>query len=405
MSGAPIVVLGAGLAGWSTVRELRKLQADVPVLLVTADSGDFYAKPSLSNAFAQKRTPEQLISTPAAKMVETLGVQLMAHSRVTAIDPQTCRLQVQQGDTVHTVAYRDLVIATGAQPIRLPLQGSAAARAMSVNSLDDFFKVFLALGAHGISADSSENGSKTVLIMGAGLIGCEFANDLAVGGYRVHVVDPGARPLAALVPEGVSNALKAALAGVGVHWRLGTTVQALDSHAAPSEQLTVTLANGESVLADLVLSAVGLRADTRLAQAAGLLCERGIVVDAQLQTSSPNIYALGDCAQYASAGGRTLPYVMPIMTAAKALAATLAGTPTPAVFPLMPVAIKTPALPVVVSPPLPSVQGAWVQDAAAENASSGEVWRFMDAAGAQRGFALTGKATARRMELAKTTVQ
>jgi rubredoxin-NAD+ reductase len=338
-------------------------------------------------------------------MVETLGVELMAHSRVTAIDPQTCSLQVQQGDTAHTVAYRDLVIATGAQPIRLPLQGNAAERAMSVNSLDDFSKVFLALGAHGISADSSENNSKTVLIMGAGLIGCEFANDLAVGGYRVHVVDPGARPLAALVPEGVSSALQAALAGVGVHWHLGTTVQALDSHAAPSEQRTVTLANGETMLAGLVLSAVGLRADTHLAQAAGLLCERGIVVDAQLQTSAPNIYALGDCAQYASAGGRTLPYVMPIMTSAKALAATLAGTPTPAVFPLMPVAIKTPALPVVVSPPLPSVQGAWVQDVVGEGASTGDVWRFIDAAGAQRGFALTGKATARRMELAKTTVQ
>lgn len=404
MSGAPIVVLGAGLAGWSTVRELRKLQADVPVLLITADSGDFYAKPSLSNAFAQKRTPEQLVSTSAAKMVETLSVQLMAHSRVTTIDPQTRSVQVQQGEAVHTVVYRDLVIATGAQPIRLPLQGNAAQRAMSVNSLEDFSKVFLALGAHGISAGSYENGSKTVLIMGAGLIGCEFANDLAVGGYRVHVVDPGARPLAALVPEGVSKALQAALAGVGVHWHLGTTVQALDSHGAPSEQLTVTLANGETVLADLVLSAVGLRADTRLAQAAGLLCERGIVVDAHLQTSAPNIYALGDCAQYASAGGRTLPYVMPIMTAAKALAATLAGTPTPAVFPLMPVAIKTPALPVVVSPPAPGVQGAWAQDVVVEATSTGDVWRFVDATGAQRGFALTGKATARRMELAKTTL-
>ena len=95
-----------------------------------------------------------------------------------------------------------------------------------------------------------------------------------------------------------------------------------------------------------MLSAIGLRADTRLAGAAGLACERGIVVDACLQTSAPGIYALGDCAQYASAGQRTLPYVMPIMNAAKALAATLAGTPTPVVFPLMPVSVKTPALPI-----------------------------------------------------------
>ncbi|QDL55717.1 FAD-dependent oxidoreductase [Rhodoferax aquaticus] len=401
-SAAPIVLVGAGLAAWSTVRELRKLQAEVPVVLITADSGDFYAKPSLSNAFAQKRTPEQLVSTSAAKMAETLNVQLMAHSRVTAVDPQARSVQVAQGEAVHTVAYSALVIATGAQPITVPLQGSAGASAMSVNSLDDFSKLFLALGGHGISAGSSENNSKTVLIMGAGLIGCEFANDLAVGGHRVHVVDPGVRPLAALVPESLGLALQATLAELGVRWHMGTTVQALNNSEAPGPCLTATLANGETVQADLVLSAVGLRADTRLAQAAGLVCERGIVVDAHLQTSAPAIYALGDCAQYASAGGRTLPYVMPIMQAAKALASTLAGTPTPVVFPLMPVAIKTPVLPLVVQPPPPEANGQWVRDDA-QTAMTGEVWRFVNAVGAQCGFALSGKATARRLELIKTT--
>jgi rubredoxin-NAD+ reductase len=138
-----------------------------------------------------------------------------------------------------------------------------------------------------------------------------------------------------------------------------------------------------------------------LASAAGLVCERGIVVDAQLQTSATQVYALGDCAQYAVAGQRTLPYVMPIMNAARALAATLAGKPTPLVFPLMPVSIKTPALPIVVSAPHPATPGAWVAGAA--EADSG-VWRFMDAEGAQRGFVLTGKQTARRMELSKSTV-
>ena len=125
------------------------------------------------------------------------------------------------------------------------------------------------------------------------------------------------------------------------------------------------------------------------------------MVDVQLQTSAAPVYALGDCAQYASAGQRTLPYVMPIMNAARSLAATLSGQPTPLVFPLMPVSIKTPALPIVVSAPHPATDGGWVADAG--DAGLG-VWRFMDPAGVQRGFVLTGKQTSRRMELSKSTV-
>jgi rubredoxin-NAD+ reductase len=159
--------------------------------------------------------------------------------------------------------------------------------------------------------------------------------------------------------------------------------------------LNVQLANGQTMVADVVLSAIGLRADLSLAQAAGLACERGIVVDAQLQTSVANVYALGDATQYAN--GRTLPYVMPIMHAAKALAATLAGQSTPVQFPLMPVAIKTPALPLVVAPAAPGAVGQWAQ-------SEPGVWLFTDANQGLKGFALSGTHTSRRAELAKRVV-
>jgi rubredoxin-NAD+ reductase len=94
---------------------------------------------------------------------------------------------------------------------------------------------------------------------------------------------------------------------------------------------------------------------------------------------------------------------MPIMNAAKALAATLAGQPTQLAFPLMPVAVKTPVLPIVVAAPHPTLIGQWAQDAGLE-AGAGGVWRFVDAAGQQHGFVLTGKQSSRRMELAKTTL-
>lgn len=382
----PIILIGAGLAGWTTAREFRKLDPTTPLLLITADRGDFYAKPSLSNALAQGRGPAQLVSTPAAKMAASLNVTLQAQTRVLAIDPANRTVSTTHG----TFSYGQLVLATGAQPIRLPLAGDAAHEVLSVNSLDDFARFHARLTAPASEAASA----KRVLIMGAGLIGCEFANDLAASGHQVTVVDPSAGPMAALLPSDASAQLRTALTAQGVNWHFGSTVQSVQHTDDATPALHVILSNGPPARVDIVLSAIGLRADTALAQAAGLACERGIVVNASLQTSAPHVYALGDGAQYASAGSRTLPYVMPIMQAAKALAATLAGTPTEVLFGLMPVAIKTPALPIVVAPPAPGSAGDW------HNAEPG-IWQFIDPQAQVRGFALTGSQTSQRAAQAR----
>lgn len=400
----PLIIIGAGLAGWTTAREFRKLDTTTPVMVITADSGDFYAKPSLSNAFNQKRSPEQLVSTPAAKMVATLGVTLLAHTHALAINPATQTIRTEKGE----FAYSKLVLATGAQAIRVPVGGDASDQVLSVNSLDDFSKFHAhltgvqdreqrATGAIAIEEASQPSVGKHVLIMGAGLIGCEFANDLIASGHQVTVVDPSSSPIAALLPLGASEQLRDALAALGVVWHFGATVKSVAATGQNGASLQVELSNGLQVLVDTVLSAIGLRASTQLALAAGLTCERGIVVDAALQTSQPHIFALGDGAQYASAGSRTLPYVMPIMNAAKALAATLAGQRTEVVFPLMPVAIKTPALPIVVAAPAPGTTGDWRQ------AEEG-VWQFIAPDDQQLGFVLTGKNTARRAEQVKLMV-
>jgi rubredoxin-NAD+ reductase len=369
---APLVVLGSGLAGWTTVRELRKLEPAAPVTVITADGGDFYAKPSLSNAFAQGKRPEQLVNTAAAKMAETLGVTLLLRTRVEAIDRAAHTVVTGHGP----IAYSRLVLATGARPIRVPLEGDGAQLVQSINSLDDFatFHARLRPGAR-------------IAIMGAGLIGCEFANDLATAGMRVSVIDPSTRPLAALLPEQASEALRLGLHALGVGWHFGSTVQAVHRDG---EALRLQLANGESIAADVVLSAIGLRADTALAQAAGLVCERGIVVDNTLATSDPDIFALGDCAQYA--GGRCLPYVMPIMNAARVLAARLAGRADTLAFPLMPVSVKTPALPLVVAARAVGGVGQW-------HGPEDGLWHFIDDGGLVRGFVLAGKQTARRAEM------
>lgn len=383
----PLLIIGAGLAGWQAVREFRKLDTTTPITLVTADAGDFYAKPTLSNAFGQKRGPAQLVTTPAATIAQTLNVTLLPFTPVTAIDTTAQVVQTRTGP----LGYRDLVLATGAQPIRVPLAGAAADQVLSVNSLADFAVFHQRLTALGEGA--------RVAIMGAGLIGCEFANDLAGAGYAVAVIDPSDRPLAALLPPTASAQLHAALAGLSVQWHLGATVQAVEPRAGA---LSLSLSNGQTIAADIVLSAIGLRADTVLAQAAGIACERGIVVNRQLHTSAPHVWALGDAAQYASAAspgaptGRTLPYVMPIMAAAKVLAANLCGTEVSLEFAAMPVAIKTPALPIVAHPPAPGRLGEWVEQTLGE-------WWFAPADVPERahGFVLTGPHTSKRMALVK----
>lgn len=166
MSQAPVIVIGSGVAGWTTIRELRKLDPSTPVVLVTGDSGDFYAKPSLSNAYAQRRSPAQLVSTPAQTMAQAQQVRLMPHSVVEQIDIGAQRITLRQDGALHTLDYRQLVLATGAQPVRVPLRGDAADTLHSINNLNDFAAFHAALGVEANAELPAPN--KTMLILGAG---------------------------------------------------------------------------------------------------------------------------------------------------------------------------------------------------------------------------------------------
>lgn len=373
----PIVILGTGLAGYTVARELRKLDTATPLTLVTRDDGSFYSKPVLSNALAQKKAANQIALNSAADMTRQLKATIHTNLSVRAIDVAGRTVQTENGPTL---AYGQLVLAIGADPIRVPLAGDAADTVLSVNDLGDYARFRAAL-----------DGKRRVLLLGAGLIGCEFANDLRGSGIEVEVVDPAPQPLGRLLPPQAAAFLRAGLEGIGVRFHFGTTAQAV-AHAGSG--LRVQLANGEAVETDLVLSAIGLRARTALAQAAGLQVNRGIVTDVFLRTSAGQVYALGDCAEVA---GHHLPFVMPIMQAARALARTLTGTPTAVQYPAMPVLVKTPACPTVVSPPPPGVDGQWTEDAADDGVRA----LFRDRDGRLRGFALVGAATRDKQALTK----
>ncbi len=372
----PIVIVGSGLAGYTLLKEIRKRDAEIPVTLVTADDGAFYSKPNLSNALATGRTAAALASAAAEKMAMDHNATVLAHTRVTAIDTRAQRIRTDGGE----LEYAKLVLALGADPFPHGLSGSGAADVLAVNDLADYAAFRRAI-----------DGKQRVTVLGGGLIGCEFANDLLHAGFKVDVVHLGAWPLERLLPVEAGQRLADSLAALGVTWHFGRSGQSVERTANGYQ---VVLDNGDAIEADVVLSAIGLRPRTQLAQAAGIPAGRGIQTDRLLETGVNNVYAMGDCAEVE---GLNLPYVQPLMVQARALAATLTGTPTPVVYPAMPVMVKTPAHPVAVLPPKIGASGGWK----VECSDTGVCALHTDEAGRLQGFVLTGSETGRRNTLVK----
>jgi len=375
-SSSAIVIVGSGLAGYTVIREIRKLDKEIPITLVTKEPGYFYSKPMLSTALAGKKEAAQLISTPAEGMASQLGLNILSETDVHAIDSAKQIINTSKGE----ITYRQLVLALGADQIHLPLQGNAAHEVLTVNDLEDYAKFRNAI-----------SGKKKVAILGAGLIGCEFANDLVLGNYEVDVIDLAPQALGRLIPEAAANDLQSKLSAAGVRWHFNTTVQSIDRN---SNELNITLANGTLIASDVVLSAVGLKPRLDLAKAAGIATGIGIQVNRELETNAPHVYALGDCAEVE---GLVLPYVMPIMQAARALAVTLTGQRTALTYPAMPVMVKTPALATIVSPPAKGATGQWKTNPV----EGGLEARFESDDGKLLGFVLMGTATAQRGALTK----
>lgn len=368
----PIVIVGTGLAGYGVARELRKHDRETPLVLITRDDGASYYKPDLSEAFTQGHSADDLVKKTAEAMAGELDADIRGYTEAGAIDPGARTITVNGEPLV----YRDLVLANGASPITLPLAGDAADEIRQVNNLQDYRLFRQAL-----------DGAEHVAVLGAGLIGCEFANDLSNAGIEVHGIDPIDWPLQRFLPEAPGRALEAALADLGVHWHLGATVESLQRAGGGFE---LALSEGGNLRADVVLSAVGLRPDTALAESGGLTVESGVAVDRYLRTSDPHIYALGDVAEVE---GQVLPFVMPLMNAARALGKTLAGEATAVRYPVMPVIVKTPACPVVVYPPH-AHDGEWQVTGEAPDLEA----RYLDGNGRLDGFALTGAAVGKRRD-------
>lgn len=364
----PIIIIGSGLAGYHLVKEIRYRDRQVSIIVITQDAGDFYSKLMLSVALSMKKTPEALIIMTAEKIAEQYKIDVWKNTIVEEIIPDKESVVIKKISNCHFLEntqlfeepiiqeYSSLILCLGADTPLIKFKGDAENDVVQVNSIyqyHDFYHKLI--------------NKKNITLFGAGLVGCEFANDLSKVGYNVHVVDPAISPLASLLPYPVSVKLRDALKNQGVQWHLGSSAKEIQQYS----QYQIKLENGEMFWSDLVFSAIGLKPRIELAKRANIYTNRGILVDQYLRTNVPHIYAMGDCIELCpivsldstSASslkpGWMLPYVAPIMYSAKALAQTLTYAETALSLPPMTTFIKTSCYPIAICRPPFSTEAIW----------------------------------------------
>ena len=374
-----VVIIGSGLAGYMLAKEIRKHSGELKITIVTRDQGRFYSKPQLSISLSQGKSAEDIMVSSADTMRTQLDMEVRAETTVTMIDKKQKRVFFGADDYI---TYDKLVLAVGAEPIIPSFGGDASDALLVINNLQDY----ATLRQHLKPKDA-------IAVIGAGLVGCEFANDFTKAGHPVHVIDCADYPLSRLLPDVCARAVQHALQDQGVTWCLGDGVSAI-SHRASDQGYNVHTSQLGEIAVQHVVSAIGLRPHLALARAMGLETKHGICTDLFLTTSDPDVYALGDCAEVA---GQVRLYVAPLLQCARTLAKTLCGEPTAVKIPHTPIVIKTSACPVALLPPVTSAAGQWEISGEAPNLCA----KHITAAGQFTGFALTGDQVKQRMLLAK----
>jgi 3-phenylpropionate/trans-cinnamate dioxygenase ferredoxin reductase subunit len=272
-----VVIIGGGGAGNAAAETLRREGYAGSVTIISADESVPYDRPNLSKDFLAGNAPEEWIPLHPPEFYAERDIILRLGTRVQAIDAAKRRLTLEGGETLSAGA---IVLAMGADPIRLPLPGGEQAHVHYLRTLAD---------SRALIADAKK--AKCAVVIGASFIGLEVAASLRARGLAVQVVAPEARPLERIMGPEIGDLVRSVHERHGVRFHLGPTARSI-------EPTTVTLTNGEVLPADLVVIGVGVRPAVGLAEAAGLAMDRGVLVNEFLETSASGIYAAGDIARW-----------------------------------------------------------------------------------------------------------
>jgi apoptosis-inducing factor 3 len=273
----PVVIVGAGAAGNAAAEELRRQGYDGRIVLIDPDTDAPYDRPNLSKDYLAGNAPEEWIPLHPRDFYDERRIELQLGARVTALDPQAKTVTLSEGQPLK---YEALILATGAEPVRLPLPGSDRPHVYYLRSLAD---------SRAIIEKAKE--ARRAVVVGASFIGLEAAAALRARNVEVTVVSPDERPLGKVMGPELGDFIRSLHEEHGVRFRLGTKPKVFGEQA-------VELESGESLPADLVVVGVGVRPRIALAEEAGLAVDDGVLVDEYLEASAAGIFAAGDIARW-----------------------------------------------------------------------------------------------------------
>jgi len=272
-----IVIVGGGAAGLAAAEMLRRKGYEGPLTTISADGDPPVDRPNLSKDFLAGTAGEDWIPLRPTEWYSEHKVDLVLNSRVISLDTKQKKVTTEDGKTYE---YGALLLATGADPIKLPIQGAAPAKVFYLRSFADS-KAIVAKAAS----------AKRAVVVGASFIGLEVAASLRNRGLDVHVVAPEQMPMEKTLGSEVGKFVRKLHEEHGVVFHLGETVKHVDGDK-------VTLSGGGTINVDFIVLGVGVQPSTALAEQAGLKMDRGIAVDEYLQTSAPGVFAAGDAARW-----------------------------------------------------------------------------------------------------------
>jgi NADPH-dependent 2,4-dienoyl-CoA reductase/sulfur reductase-like enzyme len=272
-----IVIVGAGAAGNAAAEMLRREGYEGQLILIGADESVPYDRPNLSKDYLAGNAPEEWIPLRPEEFYAEHNIDLRRGVKAESIDAASRTVKISNGEDIH---FDRLLLATGAEPVKLPIPGADLPHVHYLRSLSDSRGIISAIGD-----------AKKAVVIGASFIGLEVAASLRTRGLEVHVVAPEKLPLERVLGGELGRFIQSKHESMGVTFHLGRTSVGI-------AEKRVTLDNGESLDADIVVIGVGVRPLISLAEEAGAKVEKGIIVNDKLETSIAGVFAAGDIARY-----------------------------------------------------------------------------------------------------------